>query len=194
MSSSRYFINASASKTCFVTSIFAYIVRLIIQNRFHLPLKVLLHSKFRAKSTYRLLKRPQKNQVGLCWWEIAFSRKLPSNKKCMTSLRTPSDISRSSQSIKIGIDLLINKSIKIGKSDLIDYDCIDQSVEIDNTLLSFIALSWFLPISSIYIERYICSSKNEKQYVCWQLSCNRESKDKTILSLQKILSFLQNQG
>ena len=48
---------------------------------------------------------------------------------------------RSSQSIKIGIDLLIDKSIKIGKSDLIDIDCIDQSVEIDDTLVSFIDLS-----------------------------------------------------
>ena len=38
---------------------------------------------------------------------------------------------RSSQSIKIGIDLSIDKSIKIGKSDLIDIDCIGQSVEID---------------------------------------------------------------
>ena len=38
---------------------------------------------------------------------------------------------RSSQSIKIGIDLSIDKSIKVGKSDLIDIDCIDQSVEID---------------------------------------------------------------
>ena len=39
--------------------------------------------------------------------------------------------SRSSQSIKIGIDLSINKSTKIGISDLIDIDCIGQSVEID---------------------------------------------------------------
>ena len=142
MSSSRYFISSSASKTCFVTSIFAHIVRLIIQNRFHLPLKVLLHSKFIAKSTYRLLKRPQKKQVGPGapgWTLLTFL--LPSNKKCMTSLRTPSDISRSSQSIKIGIDLSINKSIKIGKSDLIDNDCIDQWGEIDDTLVSVIALS-----------------------------------------------------
>ena len=51
--------------------------------------------------------------------------------------------SRSSQSIKIGIDLSIDKSIKIGKSDLIDIDCIDQSVEIDDTLVSFIDLSRF---------------------------------------------------
>ena len=48
--------------------------------------------------------------------------------------------SRSSQSIKIGIDLSIDKSIKIGKSDLIDIDCIDQSLEIDDTLVSFIDL------------------------------------------------------
>ena len=49
--------------------------------------------------------------------------------------------SRSSQSIKIGIDLSINKSMKIGKSDFIDIDCIDQSVEIDDTLISSIDLS-----------------------------------------------------
>ena len=33
---------------------------------------------------------------------------------------------RSSKSIKIGIDVSINKSMKIGKSDLIDIDCIDH--------------------------------------------------------------------
>ena len=60
--------------------------------------------------------------------------------------------------MKIGTDLSIDKSIKIGKSDLIDIDCIDQSVEIDDTLVSFFNLSWFLPISSIYIGKYICSS------------------------------------
>ena len=49
-------------------------------------------------------------------------------------------ISRSSQSIKVGIDLTIDKSIKIGKSDLIDIDCIDQSVEIDDTLVLLIDL------------------------------------------------------
>ena len=50
---------------------------------------------------------------------------------------------RSSQSIKIGIDLSIDKSIKIGKSDLIDIDYIDQSVEIDDTLDSFVDLYRF---------------------------------------------------
>ena len=57
-----------------------------------------------------------------------------------------------------------SQSIKIGKSDLIDIDCIDQSVEIDNTLVLLIDLSWFLPISSIScrkIHLFICSSKNE---------------------------------
>ena len=44
---------------------------------------------------------------------------------------------------KIGIDLSIVKSIKIGKFDLIDIDCNDQSVEIDDTLVSFIDLSRF---------------------------------------------------
>ena len=50
---------------------------------------------------------------------------------------------RSSQSIKIGVDLSLDKSIKIGKSHLIDIDCIDQSVEIYDTLVSFIDLSRF---------------------------------------------------
>ena len=50
-------------------------------------------------------------------------------------------ITRSSQSIIIGIDLSIDKSIKIGKTDLIDIDCIDQWVEIDDTLVSLIYLS-----------------------------------------------------
>ena len=70
---------------------------------------------------------------------------------------------RSSQSIKIGIELSIDKSMKIGKSDmsdLIGIDCIDQSAEIDDTIVSFIDLSRFLPISSIHIGRNICSSKN----------------------------------
>ena len=49
-------------------------------------------------------------------------------------------LTRSSQSIKISIDLSIDKWIKIGKSDLINIDCIDQSVEIDDTLVSFIDL------------------------------------------------------
>ena len=48
---------------------------------------------------------------------------------------------RSSQSIKICNDFSIDKSRKIGKSGLIDIDCIDQSVEIDDTLASFIDLS-----------------------------------------------------
>ena len=45
------------------------------------------------------------------------------------------DIAQSSQSVKINIHLSIDRSIKIGKFDLIDIDCIDQSVEIDDTLV-----------------------------------------------------------
>ena len=60
------------------------------------------------------------------------------------------------------IETRSSQSIKIGKSDLIDIDCIDQSVQIDDTLVSFIHLSWFLPISSIYIARYIWSSVHPK--------------------------------
>ena len=48
---------------------------------------------------------------------------------------------RRSQSIKIGTDLSIDKLIKIGKFDLIDIDFIDQSVEIDDTLICFIDFS-----------------------------------------------------
>ena len=51
------------------------------------------------------------------------------------------DIAQSSQSVKINIHLSIDRSIKIGKFDLIDIDCIDQSVEIDDTLVSFTHLS-----------------------------------------------------
>jgi len=39
--------------------------------------------------------------------------------------------------MEIGIDLSINKSIKVGKSDF-GIDCIGQSVKIDYTLVSFI--------------------------------------------------------
>ena len=46
------------------------------------------------------------------------------------------------QLIKIGIDLSIDKYTKNRKPDLIDIDCIKQSVQIDNTL----DLSLFLPI------------------------------------------------
>ena len=86
-----------------------------------------------------------------------------------------------------------SQSIKIGKSDLIDIDSIDQSVEIDDTVSSFIDLSWFLSISPIYSGRYvrlfICSSKNENWIhtngkVCWQndrvaIDRNLEPKDQT---------------
>ena len=73
-----------------------------------------------------------------------------------------------SQSIKIGIDLSIEKSIKIGKSDLIDIDSIDQSIEIDDTLVSFIDSSTidFTDFIDLYrkIHLFFCSSKNENWF------------------------------
>ena len=68
---------------------------------------------------------------------------------------------RSSQSIKIGIDLSIDKSIKLGKSDLIDIDYIDQSVEIDDTLDSFVDLYRFYRFHRFVSED---ASKNENWF------------------------------
>ena len=118
------------------------------------------------------------------------------------------NFARSSQSIRISTDLSIDKSIEIGKSDLIDIDWINQSVEIDDTLVSFIDLSWFLPISSIYIERYSCSSVHSKMKTDFMQTVNlltielqfRVEGSNSYLFLKnsfkkiwKILSFLQNQ-
>ena len=63
------------------------------------------------------------------------------------------DKAQSSQSVKINIHLSIDRSITIGKFDLIDIDYIDQSVEIDDALVSFTHLSWFLPVSSMDLYR-----------------------------------------
>ena len=77
-------------------------------------------------------------------------------------------VTHSSFSQKLFVWYRITKTVRfynyiqfsLGKSDLIDIHCIDQSVIIDNTLVSFIDLSWFLPISSIYIAH--CSSFHSK--------------------------------
>ena len=73
---------------------------------------------------------------------------------------------QSCQSIKIGIYLSIDKSIKINKSDLIDIDCIDQSVEIDDTLVSFIDLSRFYRFHRFTLEMHLffCSPKTENWF------------------------------
>ena len=64
---------------------------------------------------------------------------------------------RSSQSIKIAIDLWIDKSMKIGNLIwLTDIDRIDQSVEIDDTLRLSIYLDFTDSID--FTWRYICSS------------------------------------
>ena len=67
---------------------------------------------------------------------------------------------RSSQSIKIGIDLLIDKSIKIGKSDLIEIDCIDQSVEIDDTTFSFTDFMQTVNLLTIELQLRVEGSNN----------------------------------
>ena len=43
----------------------------------------------------------------------------------------------------------------MSECDLIHIDCTNQSVEIDDTLVFFIDLSWFLLISSTFIGGYI---------------------------------------
>ena len=105
---------------------------------------------------------------------FAFFRRAELRPACILLL-----VVRSSQSIKIGIDISIDKSIKIGKSDLIDIDCIDQSVEIDDSHVSFIDLSrfyWFhrfiLEDTSVllFIQKWKLIS--HKQWICWQLSCS----------------------
>ena len=60
------------------------------------------------------------------------------------------------------IDLSIDKSMKIGKSDLIDIDCIDQSVEVDDTLVLFIDYlnAIFTDLIDLY-RKIICSLINE---------------------------------
>ena len=55
-----------------------------------------------------------------------------------------------------------SKSIKIGKSDLIDIDCIDQSVEIDDTLISFFDVFKFYRFHRFLSEADICSSVHPK--------------------------------
>ena len=65
----------------------------------------------------------------------------------------------SSQSIKIGIDLSIDKSIKIRKSDLVDINCINQSVEIDDTLVSFINLSRLYWFPELYRKIHLSQEK-----------------------------------
>ena len=79
----------------------------------------------------------------------------------------------SSQSIKISIDLSIDKSIKIGTSDLIDIDCIDQSVEIDDTLGSFIDLSRLYRFHRFLLEdKLFCSSVHPKMKTYFMQTAN----------------------
>ena len=85
---------------------------------------------------------------------------------------------RSSQSIKIGIDLLIDKSIKIGKSDLIEIDCIDQSVEIDDTTFSFTDFMQTVNLLTIELQLRVEGSNN-------LLSLFKKKSEKTLSFFKK---------
>ena len=61
---------------------------------------------------------------------------------------------RSSRSIEIGIDLSMDKSIKVGKSDLFGIDSIGQSVKIDYTLVFFIHWFNFIFTDLIHLFNY----------------------------------------
>ena len=85
---------------------------------------------------------------------------------------------RSSKPIKIGIDLLIDKSIKIGKSDLIDIDCIDQSVEIDDTPFSFTDFMQTVNLLTIELQLRVEGSNN-------LLSLFKKKSEKTLSFFKK---------
>ena len=77
--------NWSARKTCFFTTILANILRLIIQNRFHLLLKVLLHSKFNCKKHIYL---PTPKTIAKCKHFGHWSVKLQSKLETLQCLHT----------------------------------------------------------------------------------------------------------
>ena len=158
------------------------------------------------------MQRVEKNGLVRCSWalgmEIWTNRKISCQRAgadpgifnrggggrgwCQSATRLPG-----SPSIKIGIDLSIEKSIKIGKSDLIVIDCMDQSIEIDDTLVSFIDSSRFYRFHRfisenasvlLFIQKWTLISC--KQWIYRQLSCNWESKDQTIITLKKVFFCL----
>ena len=58
--------------------------------------------------------------------------------------------------------MLIDKSMKIDKCDLIDVDCIDQLVEINGTLVFYRFILIFTDFIVFHIGRYISSSVYQK--------------------------------
>ena len=83
------------------------------------------------------------------------------------------------ESIQIGIS--IDKSIKIGKSALIDTDCIDQSVEIDDTLFGFYRFHRFIS-EAISVHPKM---KTDFMPTVNLLTTELQSKDQTIITLKK---------
>ena len=63
------------------------------------------------------------------------------------------------------LDILVketrsSQSIKIGKSDLIEIDCIDQSVEIDDTTFSFTDFMQTVNLLTIELQLRVEGSNN----------------------------------
>ena len=70
------------------------------------------------------------------------------------------------------MDLSLDKSIKIGKSDLIDIDCIDQSVE---SMTHSLRLSIYLDFTDsidLYRKNYTCSSVHPKMKTAFMQTVN----------------------
>ena len=65
-------------------------------------------------------------------------------------------LSRGSQPKKTGIDLSIDKSLKIGKSDLIDIDCIYQSFNHFHVFWSFVTRGCVF----LALQNYLSHAKN----------------------------------
>ena len=84
--------------------------------------------QLRRRRSFAALQKSGQNHLSYVWTETLSD---------MVFVSAQDSPTRSSQSIIIGIDNIV-------KCDLIDIDCIDQSVEIDDTLISFIDLSWFI--------------------------------------------------
>ena len=113
-----------------------------ISSRFLCPRPVRLYLTLRAQPKLPCY-------AGPCGATILMKKKKKRMAKLNKTMKVPYSgfewfRAGSSQSIKIGTHLSIDKLIKIGKSNqFIDIDCIDQSVEIDDTLISFMDLSKF---------------------------------------------------
>ena len=132
-----------------------------ISSRFLCPRPVRLYLTLRAQPKLPCY-------AGPCGATILMKKKKKRMAKLNKTMKVPYSgfewfRAGSSQSIKIGTHLSIDKLIKIGKSNqFIDIDCIDQSVEIDDTLISFFDVFKFYRFHRFLSEADICSSVHPK--------------------------------